>query len=50
MQNLNDFDRDVQLLLDMIGGEPLAKSDSRARSRTLTTAQTRRTSDGNSGN
>jgi hypothetical protein len=26
MQNLNDFDRDVQLLLDMIGGEPLAKS------------------------
>jgi hypothetical protein len=26
MQNLNDFDREVQLLLDMIGGEPLAKS------------------------
>jgi hypothetical protein len=26
MQNLNDFDRDVQLLLEMIGGEPLAKS------------------------
>jgi hypothetical protein len=26
MQNLNDFDRDVQLLLDKIGGEPLMKS------------------------
>ena len=26
MQNLNDFDRNVQLLLDMVGGEPLAKS------------------------
>jgi hypothetical protein len=26
MQNLKDFDRDVQLLLDMIGGEPLTKS------------------------
>ena len=26
MQNLQDFNRDVQLLLDMIGGEPLAKS------------------------
>lgn len=26
MQNLNDFDRDVQLLLDMIGGESLANS------------------------
>ena len=26
MQNSNDFDRSVQLLLDMIGGEPLAES------------------------
>jgi hypothetical protein len=26
MQNPNDFDRSVQLLLDMIGGEPLADS------------------------
>lgn len=26
MQNTNDFDRDVQLLLDMIGGEPLIGS------------------------
>jgi hypothetical protein len=26
MQNLNDFNRNVQLLLDMIGGEPLAES------------------------
>ena len=26
MQSLNDFDRDIQLLLDMIGGEPLAGS------------------------
>lgn len=26
MENLNDFDRDVPFLLDMIGGEPLAKS------------------------
>ena len=26
MQNSNDFDRGVQLLLDMVGGEPLANS------------------------
>ena len=26
MQNPNDFDRSVQLLLDMIGGEALADS------------------------
>jgi hypothetical protein len=26
VQNTNDFDRNVQLLLDMIGGEPLAES------------------------
>jgi hypothetical protein len=26
MQNTNDFDKNVQLLLDMIGGEPLAGS------------------------
>jgi hypothetical protein len=26
MQNPNDFDRNVQLLLEMIGGEPLEKS------------------------
>ena len=26
MQNTNDFDRNVQALLDMIGGEPLAGS------------------------
>jgi hypothetical protein len=26
MQNANDFDRRVQALLDMIGGEPLAGS------------------------
>ena len=26
MQNTKDFDKDVQGLLDMIGGEPLAES------------------------
>ena len=26
MQNTKDFDQDVQRLLDMIGGEPLAQS------------------------
>jgi hypothetical protein len=26
MQNTNNFDRDAQALLDMIGGEPLAGS------------------------
>jgi hypothetical protein len=26
VQNTKDFDRNVQLLLDMIGGEPLAES------------------------
>lgn len=26
MQNVDDFDREIQILLDMIGSEPLAKS------------------------
>jgi hypothetical protein len=26
VRNANDFDRSVQALLDMIGGEPLARS------------------------